>query len=130
MELFKLAEGKKELFKVKANLLRIIPLPLGNSFQIIFAEISSPLLTYCIDDLFCQENLNNFGQNRLVLVAKLLYSIAEVKGRLVAIANARPIKFETPYLDKCQTCKKPLPKEKAMGGKKVEFSDDCYYFCS
>jgi len=33
------------------------------------------------------------------------------------------LKYQTPHLGKCQTCEKPLPKEKAIGGKRVEFSD-------
>ncbi|CAG8470212.1 2846_t:CDS:2 [Cetraspora pellucida] len=107
------------------GLLKEVDLPKDKNLQIVFAEISSPLITYHIDDLFCQEK-----QNRLFLNARVLYSVAEVKGRLIGIANAKPIKFETPHLDKCQTCQKPLLKEKAMGGKKVEFSDACYYFCS
>jgi hypothetical protein len=37
IELFKLTEGKKEHFEIKTNLVQIIPLPLGNSFQIIKA---------------------------------------------------------------------------------------------
>jgi hypothetical protein len=94
--------------------LHVIALPLGNSFQIIFAEISSPLLTYRIGDLFCQENWNNFGQNRLFLVAKLLYNIEEVKGRLIGVANASPIKYQTPYLDKCQICQKQLTNSKKI----------------
>ncbi len=40
------------------------------------------------------------------------------------------LKYQTPHLGKCQTCEKPLPKEKAIGGKRVEFSDAWYYFCS
>src|SRR4051812_48432464 len=70
------------------------------------------------------------GENRLFLVAKSFYNLEEVKGRLIAIAKAKPIEFEPPLLGKCQTCKKPLSKEKAMGAKKVEFSDEWYYFCS
>lgn len=131
IELFKLTEGKNKHFKVKKNLLHIIALPLGNSFQIIFAEISSPLLTYQIGDLFCQENWNNIRKNCLFLVVKLLYNVAEVKGRLIAIANARPIKHQTPYLDKCQTCQKTVDEErKVWGAKRVEFSDSWYRFCS
>jgi hypothetical protein len=61
------------------------------------------LLTYCIDDLFCQEK-----QNVYFLNARVLYNVAEFKGRLIAIANAKPIKYQTPYLDKCQTCQKTI----------------------
>lgn len=131
IELFKLTEGKNEHFEVKTNLLQIIVLPLGNNFQIIFAEISSPLLTYRIDDLFCQENWNGIRQNCLFLIARLLYDIAEVKGKLIAVTNARPIKYQVPYLDKCQTCQKDLTsKEEIRGARRIEFSDSSYIFCS
>ena len=86
-ETFKLTTKRKEHFQEKDNLMQIVELPLKYNFQVIFAEITSPLITYFVDDLFCQENWNNIGKNSLFLFAKILYKITEIKGKIIAVVS-------------------------------------------